>query len=277
MFSKAYQIASAYTFPVIGNNRFSDGRVESGMGSFVVLNNEGWIITSAHIVEGILNFQQHQIEIEKRKNAYLVIDASLISHQSYWWGTDHHRIDEFHIYKDIDIAIGKIVNMDPVFCSKFPILKNPKGMMPGTSLCKMGYPFYDIKAGFNLQKNQFTFDSTVFPIPRFPLDGIFTRTIFNGRSVNNRYDVKFIETSSPGLRGQSGGPIYDKDGFLWAIQSRTMHLPLGFAPIIQINNKEIQENQFLNVGWGTHIESIISILNERNIYFDLENSSAQIV
>lgn len=39
----------------------------------------------------------------------------------------------------------------------------------------------------------------------------------------------FIETSTPRLRGQSGGPIFDVNGAIWAIQSQTHHLKLGFG------------------------------------------------
>ena len=36
-------------------------------------------------------------------------------------------------------------------------------------------------------------------------------------------------------------------------QSRTMHLPLGFAPVIKEGGKEIKEHQFLHVGIGAHV------------------------
>jgi hypothetical protein len=39
--------------------------------------------------------------------------------------------------------------------------------------------------------------------------------------------VKFIETSTPGLRGQSGGPLFDAKGEIWGIQSRTNFLELA--------------------------------------------------
>ena len=70
-----------------------------------------------------------------------------------------------------------------------------------------------------------------------------------------------LETSSPGLRGQSGGPIFDTDGRVWALQSRTTHLPLGFSPEVEVNGKEVTEHQFLNVGWGVHSETIIDFAN----------------
>jgi hypothetical protein len=43
MFSKAYEIASKFTHPVIVSMRFFDKTVESGLGSFIILNDEGWM------------------------------------------------------------------------------------------------------------------------------------------------------------------------------------------------------------------------------------------
>ena len=57
MFSNAYKIATQYTFPLIISNRFYDQSVESGLGSFVIINEEGWFITAAHVLQGL---QQHQ-------------------------------------------------------------------------------------------------------------------------------------------------------------------------------------------------------------------------
>lgn len=103
------------------------------------------------------------------------------------------------------------------------------------------------------------------PIPLFPMEGIYTREVVAGKSKDGKYDIKFIETSSPGLRGQSGGPIFDTEGSIWALQSHTSHLPLGFSPKINKNGKEVEENQFLNVGRGVHIELIVNFLRENVI------------
>ncbi|HQN28938.1 MAG TPA: serine protease, partial [Mesotoga sp.] len=77
--------------------------------------------------------------------------------------------------------------------------------------------------------------------------------------------AKFIETSSPGLLGQSGGPILDVTGKVWAVQSRTVHLPLGFSPKVRKDGREIEENQFLNVGWGVHVEMIVDAMKSSGI------------
>ena len=51
MFAKAVGIASQFTRPVILSRLFYDKSVESGMGAFVVVNDEGWIITAAHVFQ----------------------------------------------------------------------------------------------------------------------------------------------------------------------------------------------------------------------------------
>ena len=84
-------------------------------------------------------------------------------------------------------------------------------------------------------------------------------------------EAKFIETSCPGLRGQSGGPIFDRHGNIWGLQSRTMHFPLGFSPKIKIGSKEIEEHQFINVGIGTHVEEITRLLRDNNVNFSLSS------
>ena len=82
-------------------------------------------------------------------------------------------------------------------------------------------------------------------------------------------DIIFLETSSPGLKGQSGGPICDTKGNIYAIQSQNMTLPLGFKGTIEENKKIVEENQFLNVGIGVHPQTIVGLLNKHNIKFDI--------
>ena len=85
-------------------------------------------------------------------------------------------------------------------------------MLPGTSLCRLGFPFHQINATFDPVTRKFALAPDVLPIPRFPNDGIHTRVPVV-ISPDGQRQVKFIETSSPGLKGQSGGPIFDQSGF----------------------------------------------------------------
>ncbi|MBA4852603.1 serine protease [Emticicia sp. BO119] len=292
MFAKAYQIASNYTQPVLISTLRFDGTVECSVGSFVIVNNEGWIITAAHIFDTMLAHQRDTAEInqynlevsEIENNKYLSAqdkkkrldkvkyNPKWIRTYSYWWGADIHGIDNIHLLTENDIAIGRLTNFNHQFCPQYPVFKKPGNLAIGTSLCKLGYPFHEVKATFNENNNSFQIAPNALPIPRFPIDGIFTREVLQPNSGNNQYDVKFVETSTPGFRGQSGGPIFDTAGNIWAIQSRTAHLALGFSPKVVIDNKEITEHQFINVGMGVHIETILKFLEANKVQYKVSES-----
>ena len=84
---------------------------------------------------------------------------------------------------------------------------------------------------------------------------------------HENYQRSFLETSSPGLRGQSGGPIVDTEGTIWAIQSRTIHLPLGFNAKLEKDGREVEEHQFLNVGMGADAATIKGFLDFHEISY----------
>src|SRR5690242_4348212 len=64
MFREAYKIASGFTAPVIISRKTIAGDCSSGIGAFVVVNQEGWIVTAAHILD---QFQALMAECEKSK------------------------------------------------------------------------------------------------------------------------------------------------------------------------------------------------------------------
>jgi hypothetical protein len=292
MFAKAYQIASNFTQPVLISIVRFDGTVECSVGSFVIVNAEGWIVTAAHIFDTMLAHQRDTLEInqynqevsEIGNNSYLSaqdkkkrldkvkFNPKWIRTYSYWWGADMHGIENIHLLTENDIATGKLTNFNPQFSPQYPVFKKPGNLAIGTSLCKLGYPFHEVKATFNEKNNSFQIAPNALPIPRFPIDGIFTREVLQPNSSNSQYEVKFIETSTPGFRGQSGGPIFDTVGNIWAIQSRTAHLALGFSPKVVINNKEITEHQFINVGMGVHVETILKFLDANKVQYQVSES-----
>jgi hypothetical protein len=137
-------------------------------------------------------------------------------------------------------------------------------MLAGTSLCRLGYPFHQIQATFDESTETFNLGPGVFPIPRFPNDGIHTRIVMVPSPDGSR-TVKLLETSTPGLLGQSGGPIFDRHGNVWAMQCKTQSLPLGFAPAAIVGNQKVVEHQFMHVGWGTHVEDILKFLRLHNV------------
>ena len=100
--------------------------------------------------------------------------------------------------------------------------------------------------------------------PRFPIEGMVTRFMADENKLFG------IELSTPGLKGQSGGPLFNKNGIVYGMQSSTRHLHLGF----DIMNKEIMVNttvkmvsdySFIHLGQCIHVDIIKGFLKEKNV------------
>jgi hypothetical protein len=294
VFAKALLKIEKHTLPVILSERHMSGAIASGCGTFIVINRDGWILTAAHIAKQLVQHtqdraafeewqrQKHEIESNptlhpndkhKRLRA-LRSKPSWVTHSAAFWGFPSAQCHQFHIDELADIAVAKLEPFDPSWVETYPVFRNPDDpMLPGTSLCRLGFPFFDINATFDEAKGGFNLAESVFPVPRFPNDGIHTRIVLQASADGTR-TVQFLETSSPGLRGQSGGPIFDREGRIWAMQSRTQHLNLGFAPEVVDGNRRIVEHQFMHVGWGSHVIEIIRIFRENGISFAISDGPA---
>jgi len=289
MFAEAYKIVSSFTYPVVISTRHYNGTVNCACGSFIFLNKNGWFLSAFHIMNSFLLFKKQRMAIQEYEEKAMKINnnSSLkpsqkrnklknlgynpnwITNHSFWWGMDGLILDgDLTAFPKGDLVIGKLTPFNPELISAYPRIKNPKSLPPGRNLCKLGFPFHEINAIFDDSTSAFRLTPGSIPIPRFPLEGIFTRTLVIKESTESEKSIKFIETSSPGLRGQSGGPIFDINGAIWGIQSHTKHFPLGFSPKLTRNGREIEENQFLNVGIGSHPETIVSFLEDNGIEFN---------
>lgn len=288
MFAKAYAIASQFTRPVVVSVRRFDGTIESGQGAFVVLNRDGWIATAAHVLEReseyeastkeMAEYQKQVADIEndlsatekqkRKRKAKLSPNRNWITHISWWWGENLVTLDDISVLPGADFAVGRLKPFDGSHMLQYPVLKNPKNLQCGTSLCKLGYPFYQVSATFDQVTGSFAFSLDAFSLPRFPFEGIYTRDRVVPNSDYGGHPIKFLETSSPGLRGQSGGPIFDSQGTVWAIQSRTESLALDFNAKVIRDGREVEIPQFLNVGVGVHPELLTEFLRDKGVAFE---------
>jgi hypothetical protein len=291
MFASACSNAREYTFPIIISSRQVNGNCQTGIGTIVIINEEGWFVTAWHIVEGIKSLRnsvdEYNALIAKRKAIeddlgmkkhekmrllnQIKINPNMVTNFSVFYGINC-GVSQFLGIQEIDLAIGRLEGFKPEMVKVYPSFKDPKTKMdPGSSLCKLGFPFHNITPTFDDKKSCFNLPDGSLPIPLFPLEGIFTRNVLINSNVPRTYPLKYVETSSPGLRGQSGGPTFDIHGNIWAIQSQTRHLKLGFGEnsTLKQKEKEILENQYLHVGWGIHSETIIGFLNENNVKYNV--------
>jgi hypothetical protein len=278
MFSKACSIVRNFTKPVVILIKYFDGTVSAGLGSYIILNEEGWVLTVSHLFNPFFLQLKHKdeiesyykkIEIDKNKDT----TGNEINYNPKWidkfkiWFPDFPETKfEFKGEKNVDIALGKISNFNPARIKGYPVFRNPETLNQGTSVCKIGFPFHMIKAKYDEENDKFKFDQKNLHFTYFPIDGIVTRNIIP--NIKNK-NIKYLETSSPGLRGQSGGPIFDREGRICALQSHTIHYPLGFSPRLNKNGKIVEENQFLNVGVGVHVETILNYLKSKKVSFKI--------
>lgn len=293
MFAKACERVYKFTRPLIISTRTVDGTVLSSCGTFIIINPEGWILTAGHLFDSFVKYQQDMKkikeveEINARKASMAVPgamtlpdtiqpDPKWITNHSFWWGGDGLRITSVYVNREIDIALAKLDGFRPDMVQEYPIFRDPDTMRPGTSICRTGFPFANIATDFDEGSKSFRIRNGVLPLPFFPNDGIHTRNVLKqNKSKEGNYDMLYVETSTPGLKGQSGGPIFDTNGHIYAMQVQTNHIPLGFHPISEYDGKSIVENQFLNVGIGVHGKLLQQIMRDHHISFKVEGDSSE--
>lgn len=288
MFRAAVPKALSFTQPVIDMWKQANGTLGGGIASCVIVNDEGWIATCGHVVKTSMilaksdtdavawEAQRDQIKAdtslsakarERKLEALGKINPKAVIRAATAWGHHGSRLCDITVLDDIDLAVGKLDPFDPNWVSEYPAFKDPtKNHSPGVSLCKLGFPFLELKPTYDEPTNSFTLPPEQRGLAPFPIEGIFTRTLVVSPAGGVRpYPLQFLETSSPGLRGQSGGPTFDSDGVVWAIQAQTRHQPLGFTPEVNVGGKKHQEHQFLNVGMGVDVTTVVGFLNELGI------------
>ncbi len=269
MFADAVEIASRFTFPYVAMRRREDASVTTTLASFVVLNAEGWVVTSAHIVEELLAVHE-SLGSDARASGGAGPSASAVVAADEIWAIGHGapvRLVAGAVNKAADLAIGRLEPFDPAWLPVSPVLRDPEfqAVRQGESVAFVGFPFHVIQAGWDRERGRFALAEGSFPVPRFAQDGIvsrFNRQIPEGGGP----PALFIEVSTPGLRGQSGGPLVDTRGRIVGIQSRTAHLDLGFdARYTTAAGEVVVERQFMNVGLASHVDELRSMLNAADV------------
>jgi hypothetical protein len=210
----------------------------------VIVNDEGWALTAGHIIEqcdqlasghaALTKYETDMAAInadrslgaqerEKRISALGPQSPNAIRNFFFWWGRDGVELADVTVVDDFDLAVGRLVPFDPSsICHLSSAERSRQRRRPRDQPCTLGFPFHAIEPAREEDRQTFVLPPGAVPLPMFPMKGILTRFIEvkpNGRGRNFR--LRYMKTSSPGLMGQSGGPIVDVKGTLWAIQSYT--------------------------------------------------------
>jgi hypothetical protein len=266
MFTIACEAALAFTRPLVVSWLPFEGPPLAGIGAYMVLNNEGWIATVAHNLEVVMRHNQQRDAIaafDAAPTGTVKPEDNWIRQASAWFSDDNARIVKQAVYPELDLALVQLSGIDLSGVTQYPRFKDPQSMKFGTSIVRVGYPFYEVQTSWEASTGRFSLATP--PMPLFPIEGIVTRFIEYPTGASGIRNLR-IEGSSPGLRGQSGGPILDRDGAVWAMQSMTTHWPLGFSPPARDDqNQTVHEHQFLNTGVGVHGATLLDAFREQGI------------
>ena len=234
------------------------------VGAGILLNKDGWVLTAKHVLEEAAKVLaeearsrawesikgDHSLSSKARQRALRNVGKRpKIKRAAVMWGQVGADVDETHVHNDIDLALFRIANL--TLGREFTPPKFRDGEIPaGEMLCRSGFALLEDKLVVKWDDKERTFAANAMP-PLFANSGIVSRFIDDG-------GVQIIEVDSPGLKGQSGGPLFDEQGRICGMQFRTTHYPLGF---------NTRAPEFYHVGQALHASTICRCLDERGVTY----------
>ena len=289
MFIKAIQEVAGFTRAIHSISRnFASQKVERGAATLFFVNDEGWALTCKHVAQWIaqadalnkkfLQYQQEakglSAQLAKTVAKKLGLDESTTAEMRITFVDCVDKISNIRFvhHAEYDLALVKFEGHDKLLIDSFPkFLKDDQSVQPGQMLCRLGFPFPEFSNfQLNLEKNQLEWvQGGQARSPRFPMEGKVTRFLGDQKGK-----IHGIEMSTPGLRGQSGGPMFDTDGTIVGMQSRTKHLHLGF----DIEDKEIvahgklkrvNDYAFIHLGECVHVSVMKEFMTQHGVKFQL--------
>jgi hypothetical protein len=292
MFVNAIEEVAQFTRPIHTITRnYQETLVSPGAATLFFVNENGCAITCKHVVDLIGNRQainekykkflleksqvgknnKYNQRIKALEEEYNYKENAIIQLKEVFVGVTSDATIKYrwinHPKYDVSILIFEDFK-NPLYQSHAKFIKDASALKQGKFLCRLGFPFPEFT---NFQYNNVTDDiewtnTGKSETPRFPIEGMLTRHIMHEGEISG------IELSTPGLRGQSGGPLFNQEGIVCGMQSGTNHLHLGFDMKnfeYKINGRiiKVTNQPFIHVGHCVHVDIIKKFLKDNNIKF----------
>lgn len=293
MFVDAIDKVSRFVRPIHTISRwYGSNDVHPSAATLFFVNRDGWALTCRHVAEQFLASE----EVGRRRLEYdnelaLISDTKnqkrarrdISKKYSYTNGAPFELLNRFidcvegdlevdlFLHQKHDLALMRFHRFSRLLCDTFPVfLDKGECLKPGKFLCRIGFPFveftnysYDASSDRIKWTNEGRQDS-----PRFPLEGMVTRLV----SDDGVCHVGF-ELSTPGIRGQSGGPVFDSIGRIWGMQFATWHFDLDFDVNQEVvrggKKRTVSNSAFLHVGRCIHVNILKEFMREKGVDFEV--------
>jgi S1-C subfamily serine protease len=292
MFISAIERVAQFTRPIHTIIRTYGGKqLVPGAATIFFVNKDGYAITCKHVAEMIasadtinkhfFNFKQERQQLQNNPKFKQLLkglelkyklqpDSTIQIKNNFVDAVDTMSGFTWHMHPTLDLAIIKFNDFGKIHytdCAKF--LKDGNQIKQGKFLCRLGFPFPEFSNfTFNNVTDDIEWTNTGVAVsPRFPIEGMVTRFL-----ADQQQGLYGIEMSTPGLRGQSGGPLFDSNGTIYGMQFSTKHLHLGFDiedKDILINNniKKVTDYSFIHLGQCIHVNAIKDFLKQHQVEF----------
>ena len=292
MFVDAIEKIDPFTCPIHFIARYYGGaEIIPGSATLFFVNEQGVAVTCRHVAEQLLRAEglyahylrfkaelrryekdrQYDTHRRRLEDQFRITPETAIRLRYTFLDAvaDYTRVVP-HLHPTEDLAILHFEGGQRRYRGYAHFLRDPARIRKGRSLCRLGYPFPDFtNFRYNRDLDDIEWTGTGrLQTPSFPIDGILTRSIGDPRDGR----IVGLELSTPGLRGQSGGPLFDRSGVVYGMQSVTRHLHLGFDQInrevvIDGKSQRVSNFPFMSVGHCVHAEVIKDFLREKNVKF----------
>ena len=264
MFQDACKAAGAQILPIIVVSKLSSGKIATSVGAGLLLNEDGWVLTAKHIIAGVSKVLEAasvseqrkairanpQLNAKQKQDQLKALPKTNVEHAAVVWGQETAEVSngEAIIHPNADVCVFKVDGFKVPARYRRPKFRDD--VLPGEMLVRIGYALVEDKLTVGWDDDQQNFKANGLP-PLFINEGVVSRFI-------NLGVVQIIEMSSPGLNGQSGGPLVDPSGHVCGVQVSTTHYPLGFA-------NKTKTTEFYHVGNAVHSSTVLRFLDENNV------------
>lgn len=292
MFVDAIELVSRYTRPIHTIARaWESPTIMPGASTLFFVNADGWALTCGHVARSLMASDQlsqkyaafkseraaipmapkRRQSIQQLERKYSYSRGAVFDVKNRFMACVEGNLSlDIRLHAEVDVALLKFKDYSRLLCDTFPMFAKDDGSLKqGKFLCRLGFPFPEF--------TNFAYDAAADAIqwtaagrehsPRFPIDGMVTRHLpgKDGRTTAG------FELSTPGLKGQSGGPAFDTDGRIWGMQSATKHLDLDFDVDIEVlragQKRRVQESAFLHVGHCVHVSLLKAFMRSNGVDF----------